>query len=73
LDVPFWLRISASKGGIRVAYKDVTVDIPGVTGIDWYFKMGVYTQASSRVPTSNSRYGTGYGQVLLHRLEVTHT
>lgn len=66
----FKIKIVAHKGGINVAYtKTGGTQVNAATipraGPGMYFKYGCYTQAN----TSN---GTGYGEVVVYGVEITH-
>ena len=77
----FTVVITANNSGIDVSYNNASSNTiktinniqPQVNNEQWYFKAGVYTQASSKVPTSDSKYGTGYGEVVIYDLDVEHS
>jgi hypothetical protein len=72
LGAKFTIRIVATKDGIDVWYNGVKKAHIDGTFTDCYFKTGCYTQATSLVSSSHPKYGTGYGQVIIYELEVSH-
>jgi len=70
----FTLSLTASASGISIRYdnsvngagKTIGPFAPTVNNKQWFFKAGCYTQAN----TSN---GTGYGEVIIYSLSVSHT
>lgn len=72
----FDLTCEATKNGIKITYENEngtkkTVTIKH-TGSHWYFKYGCYTQATSRVKSSDKRYGKGYGEVAVLAARERH-
>lgn len=65
LGTRFTIMVQAQVSGIRWFYNNVHVATVGGTYSGCYFKAGCYTQAN----TSN---GTGYGQVVIYSLSVSH-
>ena len=70
----FTVSVTATASGISVRYDNSVNDTgktigpfaPTVNNKQWYFKAGCYTQA-------NSSNGTGYGEVVIYDLDVTHS
>lgn len=67
LGTRFRVTLRAEPGAIRVFYNGVEVQQARFAGTfnDCYFKAGCYTQA-------NESNGTGYGEVVIYALTVTH-
>lgn len=72
LGAKFRIRIVANSTGIDVWYNGVKKAHIDGTFEDCYFKAGCYTQATSKVASTHEKYGTGYGEVVIYELEVTH-
>jgi poly(beta-D-mannuronate) lyase len=69
LGTPFTAQLTASGGHIRISYNGVsTVDYPVSSSGD-YFKAGCYTQSN----TSKGDAASAYAEVVIYRLDVTHT
>jgi hypothetical protein len=80
LGAKFKVEFKARNGSITLNYwKSSTASTPtssgsfDKSGSSWFFKAGCYTQASSTtVPATDGRYGTGYGEVVIHDLAIQH-
>lgn len=74
----FDLTITANRAGIVVAYYNHSSRVSTMPKVstkvysDCYYKNGCYTQASSWVPKTSPKYGTGAGEVVYVRLKITH-
>jgi Alginate lyase len=69
LGTPFTATMTASGGHIRISYNGVSkVDYPVSSSGD-YFKAGCYTQSN----TSKGDEPSAYAEVVVYRLDVTHT
>lgn len=69
LGTPFTAQMSASGGHIRISYHGVQkVDVPA-NGSGYYFKAGCYTQSN----TDKGDAPSAYAQVVIYRLDVTHS
>jgi hypothetical protein len=69
LGTPFTAQMTASGGHIRISYNGVSkVDYP-VSGSGNYFKAGCYLQSN----TSKGDAPGAYAEVVIYRLDVTHT
>jgi len=73
LNEKFTVVVTADRNGIDVSYANqngstetISNIQPRVNNEQWFFKAGCYTQAN----TSN---GTGYGEVIIHDLDVEHS
>jgi hypothetical protein len=67
---PFYLTVKATSAGVSVKYVSAKTGFTKTrtvskTGSGWYFKAGCYTQA-------NEDNGTGYGEVNIYELAVSH-
>lgn len=76
LGTEFVVAIDADPDGITISYAKTPGAAPKTyhikkTGSKWYFKAGIYTQASSKVPKTSKSYGTGAGASHITKLEVT--
>lgn len=67
------VKVEVTAGGTRW-YLD-GVHVTTISGLyeGAYFKAGCYTQASSKVSKTSDKYGTGYGEVVIYGLKVSHT
>jgi hypothetical protein len=63
------VSFQASAAGIRWFLNGNHVATIDGTYEGCFAKCGCYTQASSRVPKSDPKYGTGYGEVVIYALE----
>lgn len=73
LGTRFTVAIRANADGVKVSYNGTPKVNYDKAGKHWYFKAGCYTQASSKVDPTSSKYGTGYGEVVIYALTVKHT
>ena len=62
------VKYEASGAGIRWFLNGDHVATIDGTYTDCFAKAGCYTQASSRVPKTSDKYGTGYGEVVIYAL-----
>ncbi len=69
LGTPFTATMTASGGHIRISYNGVSKVDYQVSGSGNYFKAGCYLQSN----TSKGDAPSAYAEVVIYRLDVTHT